>query len=173
MIKENEFVDKIIYFCENCLPTITPFSPCSLHLNEILGTPQSKQVDLSDMLKLYLFLVQHLIGTNLPAKPVLVIPLISQSFNIEMKVPTSVEDLRNQIDISEPPSLILLDWQHNKLVAPCEEYCSPLDFQLLDSSQDQVYIYYREFRYLIGKINSWEYSRAIYAEYYPKGLVTQ
>jgi len=173
MIRENEFADNIIRFCDTCISAITPFNPCSRHLNEILSTPQNEQMELYDTLKVYLFLVQHLIETDLPAKPILIIPLISQSVNIEMKAPTSVEDLRNQIDSSEPPSLALLDWQHNKLATPCEEYCSPLDFQLLNSSQNQVYIYYREFRYLMGKINNWEYSRAIYAEYFPNGLVTQ
>lgn len=168
-----KFADTIVNFCANCIPTVTPLTPCSLHLNEILGSSQNKAIYLVDTLTSYVFLVQHLIAIDLPVKPVLVIPLISQAFNIEMRTPASIEDLHNQIDSFEPPSLILLDWQHNKMVAPCEEYCSPLDFQLLHPSQDHIYIYYREFRYLLGKFNNWEYSRAVYVEYYPNGVVTQ
>lgn len=170
---EAKFADTIANFCINGIIAVTPLTPYSLHLNKILSSSQNKSVYLDDTLKIYLFLVQHLIEIGQPVKPILVIPLVSQDFNIEMKIPTSMEDLYNQIDSLEPPSLILLDWQHNKMVAPCEEYCCPLDFQLLPSLQEYIYIYYREFRYLLGKVNKWEYSRAIYAEYYPNGLITQ
>lgn len=174
--------------------------PISIHVDSFL-TDVSTNL-LTESIRLYQQLVDYLVEIGLPVQPILVIPLLSKSNSIQMQVPYSLSELRNQIDTDEPPSLYLVSWESSKGVAVCEEYRMPLSFDLgmafkqqsnfsqdfsvaqvqvdelrasnsLAGSKKTFYSYYREYRYGLALRNRWEYSRCIYVEYYPEGIHIQ
>jgi len=154
------------------LPTVSVTNPVTIHLDELIGDTIFEKNTLTVSIDVYQTLVEQLVALETPVKPGLVIPLVSSSRKLTMKVPLNLEELIHQRDQNEPPSLYLIDWRPNKTRVVCEEFHTPLSFNLLTIG-NQVYSYYREFRYSLGIKNNWEYSRAVYVEFFPDGLLIQ
>lgn len=157
------------------LPLVTSLNPVSIHLDQLLyKTPKKKPVIISSSLNIFTILVKILREHQVPVKPILTIPLAEISNEITSDIPRNLEDLTNQLNEFESPSFYLADWGPLKWIALCEEINIPLPFKLLDGEfANDIYVYYREFRYGRAiRFNS-EYARVIYAEYYPDGVRIQ
>ena len=152
------------------LQSVSTCSSVSIHIDELLGRDMKKAETIVVSIRAFIALVEQMRTLQMPAKPILVIPLEATSTMIELNTPRSVEAMEDQLAF-EPPSLCLEDWGSSKHFAVCEEYKSPLAFDLMDIGipidDHNVYVYYREHRYAMGIENEWEFARAVYVEYYP------
>jgi len=172
MIRDKYTMLAVETWCTEKLQFVTPTNPISIHLDELLSFTKGNPEGLMIAFKIYQNLIEFLTTLDMPIKPIMVIPLKYSDSRVALLAPNSFEDLCTQYDAKESPSLYLIDWQGCKFAAPCEEYCVPLIFELpIDTIK--VYSYYREYRYQLGIDRNWDFSRAIYAEYYPDGLLVQ
>jgi hypothetical protein len=157
--------EKLEHWLNDTLSQVTAEHALSIHLDELLEKP----INLNEYLTLGLVafgqLVELLQILQFPIKPMLVIPLASHSSQISRIIPSSMSDLETELT-PEPPSLYLLDWTPVECFGVCEEYRSPLPFNLL--TQSGVYVYYREYRYEMDILHDWEFMRAIYVNYWPQ-----
>lgn len=158
---------------EDNLSLVTPMYPVSIHLDHVYKGLKLNEL-VSNAVHAFAVLIEVLRELQVPAKPVLTIPLAEISREITGSVPRNLKGLEKQLHELTPPSLYLLDWGPVKFVALCEELSIPLPFKLLDNEfADDIYVYYREYRYGRGIKANWEFARSIYAEYYPDGVRVQ
>jgi hypothetical protein len=84
-------------------------NPVSDHLDDVLGRKiePAEMIDLA--LTAFVLLVEELGRRQMPAQPLLVIPLESESNQLEANVPQDMQVIRAFWRQEEPPSLYLLD----------------------------------------------------------------
>jgi len=157
--------EKVEHWLNDNLPQVTTQPALSIHLDELLDQPINPNEYIPLGLTAFGRLIELLQALQLPVKPMLVIPLTSHSNQISRIIPSNMSDLETELT-PEPPSLYLLDWTPVEYFGVCEEYRSPLPFNLL--AQSGVYVYYREYRYEMDIIHDWEFMRAIYVNYWPQ-----
>jgi hypothetical protein len=166
-------MDEVIKkWLEMSLPKVSSVHPVTVHLRDLLGEVEPPIESVNKSIQAFNILIEQLTGLGTPVKPVLVISLKSYSHKFDNQSPMNMEELSNQLDQYESPSLYLLDWQLPKSIALCEELRVPFSAPWLGVNI-HTYLYYREFRYSMAINNKWEVSRAIYAEYYPDGIMVQ
>jgi hypothetical protein len=144
--------------------------PISNHIDEIIHAKELISDVVNVSVQAYLSLVELLRQLQTPVKPMLIIPLHSTSRTITQAVPTTLSEVRAQLDL-EPPSLYLVDWDIGKAGALCEEFNTPLPFELIDRSFENIYLSYIEIRCTGYLENNWEFRREIRAEYFPLGVI--
>jgi len=139
----------------------------SNHITEILGEePKEKWIDLSVLCMTSLTNKLRERRLERDYKILLAIPLVCDEFAASMKVPKSLVEMAEQLDI-EPPGIYLSQATVVHSYKPVEEYACPVRFPLIPDAH--FYTYYREHRYIESMVNEWEFSRAIYVSYYPEG----
>jgi len=156
--------EKLSHWFNNNLPQVNPQNPLSIHLDELLDQPVSLPDYLNLGLATFNYTLELLQPVQFPVKPLLVIPLTSESNEMKRLVPSDLNTLEHEFT-PEPPSLYLLAWNPVEYWGVCEEYRSPLPFCL--ATQTGVYVYYREYRYEMDIQHNWEFMRAIYVTYWP------
>ena len=159
--------EQIERWVEGNLRSVSARSPVSNHLDELLGREIERSEMISLSLRCFALLVEHMRERLTPTQPMLVIPLVSESNKLQAVVPQDLQSIKDQWRHVESPSLYMLDWDASRHLYICEEYRSPLAFDLTDPPIPGVYTYYREFRSEMDIRNDWEFTRCIYAEYYP------
>lgn len=166
-------MDKVIQkWLEISLAHVSSVHPVTIHLRDLVGDSKTITDSVIQSTLAFNLLIEQLSVSGMPVKPVLTISLRSYSHKIEYQLPKSMEELIDQIDPYESPSLYLVNWNPPKSIALCEELRAPLSAPWLGVNL-HTYLYYREFRYGLAFNNRWEFSRAIYAEYYPEGIIIQ
>ena len=159
---------RIELWVEANLGSVSVRNPVSNHLDEVLGRPVERPdiIDLS--LHAYAILVDQMQKLRMPAQPVLVIPLRSESIRLEATVPQDLPSIKSLWRQVEPPSLYLFSWDASRLLEVCEEYRAPLVFDPMPPPIAGTYAYYREFRDMAGIENNWEFTKGVYVEYFPE-----
>lgn len=156
---------KIERWIENNLHLLASHNHLSIHIDTLLGEGINQSEIISTSLEVFTLLVGQTEKQKISARPGLVIPLLSDSYQLEAVVPQNLEEIENQLN-DEPPSLYLLDCKVLKYLAIYEEYKCPLSLELFKDIREGTYIYYREFRDATAIKNEWEFSRCVYVEYY-------
>ncbi|MFC6591402.1 hypothetical protein ACFP81_04830 [Deinococcus lacus] len=96
----------------------------------------------------------------------LVLPLRALGNQVFATYPANLKELSTECDEFEPPSLYLLDRKHNINTEFVEEHVKPISFFELIPNSEGLRAYYREWRDFQNVSQNWEYSRAIYIQYY-------
>lgn len=141
--------------------------PVSIHIDELLGRKFKGQESLRISLDAFEQVINILLKNGVPVQPSLTIILESESKKIELNIPKNRKEIVAQL-APEPPSVYLVSWDASKYLSVIEEYKTPLPFDLLLNEVEGVITYYIEYRGSIGIENDWEFSRAIYLDYYPE-----
>ncbi len=163
----------VMNWVEHSLPMVTAENPVSIDLDQLQNTKNTKQI-VPGSIFAFVVLVKTLIHYELPVKPILTIPLLETANQFTYATPHSLQDMEKQLHDLELPSLYLLHWGPRKWTPLCEELNIPLPFKLMENQfTDNTYVYYREFRYGRRIQLDCEFSRVIYAEYYPDGVKIQ
>jgi len=164
--------DNLIHqWVKNNLNLVDTARPISIHITDLLSIELKSEEVIGTSISIFSRIVREIIDLGNPVQPILTIPLISESHHILQKLPVNIDDLMLQIDYFEPPSIYLVSWNRIKKIAPVEEFKIPLGFNLFDEQDVNYYSYYREHRYAIALKESWEFTRGIYIEYYPQGML--
>jgi hypothetical protein len=150
------------------LDQVSVQKPSSVHIDTLLGSELPAEELLPLSLQLFTDLIDIIKQMGITFQPGIVIPLIDGSQELEASVPLSFDELEKQLHELERPSLYLIDRETWKYVQVFEEYKYPICFDLLKLETDDIYVYYREFRSMMAIENNWEFTRCIYADYYPE-----
>lgn len=137
------------------------------HIDEIVSGLTGSSEWFRASLEAFRLVVEQLMALDTPAQPLLVIPLLSGSTQLQATVPSELNMAMTMADDLEPPSLYLLAWEAWFYLDETEEYKVPLKFELIDPPIQGIYEYYREFRTREGLERGWEFDRSIYVAYYP------
>ncbi len=142
----------------------------SAHVDEILNRTLSKDEVLKTSIGTFFTLIEYIANQKEKLIPLLVVPLQDLGNRITFAVPKSIEDILNDIRISEePPSLYLMLNHPNFGLEMCEEYKIPLSFDLVDGNDNKkIFVYYREFRCEQAIESQWEFSRCLYVNLRPE-----
>lgn len=153
------------------LPSLSARQPITIHIDQLFHGAATRRDLLQAALDAFEYALTKIDILAAPPKVGLVIPLIAYGQQLVAAPPLDVNDVVGQLD-REPPSLYVLDWNAYKIRHIVEEYRLPLAFTLSPSlMSDSIDTYYREFRDEMGIRRGWEYSRAIYLEYYSSKLM--
>lgn len=162
-------LDKLIgEWVQTNIMNVATLNPISMHITDLLQTEVLKDDILNTSMDVYRTLVKEIRQRNNPVKTSLVIPLLSLSRKIKMKIPKGIDDVMNDLNV-EPPSIYLESWEQPRSYVVIEEFRCPLSSSFVSTLPKNFYVHYREHRYSIGIWNNWEFDRGIYIEYFPNG----
>jgi hypothetical protein len=132
----------------------------SIHLDALLPGIYTKANSIS-LAKTTFLILEEVTKADLSVEPFLTIPLGYGTNKLAANCPQNMDELQNQWDDFEPPSLYMLSSE--SLIPPetWEEYKCPLPFNLFEEDSP-TYSYYREFRTLEDIKNDWEFFRCVY-----------
>ena len=146
--------------------------PLCAHVSEFFPANISRDKLFEGSLALFLECVGLVKEKSLDGEvmPALVIPLL---YSDKLHVWDDSISLSDQLHDMEPPSLYLIEYKIAKYFEKVEEYRVPVELDLgwVELTKKNFSIYYRCHRSIEEIENDWEYSRAIYLEYYPDNLL--
>lgn len=148
------------------LAEVSVYNPMAIHVDELVQEEISNENVMETAVDLFLRLVGLLHVSRMPARPILVIPLRSESETLLMNPPETENELRQQIT-NESPSLFLTDWNASIHMKQIETYTRPLSIGLVPSERDGFLVTYHESRSVDDRDDR-VFSRSIHVEYYPE-----
>ncbi|WP_425147462.1 hypothetical protein [Deinococcus sp.] len=122
-------------------------------------------IGMDDSINAFTNTIDYLINIGKKCKVILVLPLETLSSELSCLIPQTQSDVEKAMS-AESPSLYITAEDIFSYKEPIEEYKHPLNFSLCEIYSENVLEYYREYRSILELNNSWEYSRAIYLEYF-------
>lgn len=164
---DNEILSRTINWVNDNFTEVTEKQPISIHIDELLGTKVKGEEALDASLDAYRNIIAFLEKESVPVQPSLTIILHGDNKGMNFIPPKNKEEIISQLGL-EPPSIYLLSWDSSKYLSVNEQYKKPLGFNLLHHKVEGVFTYYIEYRNQIGIENDWEFSRAIYLDYFPE-----